>query len=352
VTEQHTSTEADLVVLQSFPTPRPTTNPYVIMLAESLRAVAGVTVQNFSWRTALAGKYDVFHVHWPEILVSGQNPAKKLARQGLFVGLILRLKAKDIPIVRTVHNLELPSGISRREVALLKWAQRATTLQITLNRFTPTNEDEPHEVILHGHYKDWFANYPVPSPQRGFISYFGFVRRYKGVDSLIEAFKALPRNGPLGALRLVIAGAATNQATADELFTAAGVDERIALEFHFLSDDGLVNHVGHSELIVLPYRHIHNSGGVLTALSLNRPVLVPANEANDGLSEEVGPGWVWTYEGDLTGEAITTALIELRAGNWTPEPDLSQRAWPQAARAHVGAYRRAISLLRGERTSP
>ena len=45
-------------VLQSFPAPRPTTNPYIVMLARSLAATPGLAVRTFTWRTALAGRYD------------------------------------------------------------------------------------------------------------------------------------------------------------------------------------------------------------------------------------------------------------------------------------------------------
>ena len=41
--------------------------------------------------------------------------------------------------------------------------------------------------------------------------------------------------------------------------------------------------------MVLPYRQMHNSGAVLAALSLDRPVLVPATDQR-GLGAEVGPG--------------------------------------------------------------
>ena len=62
--------------------------------------------------------------------------------------------------------------------------------------------------------------------------------------------------------------------------------------------------VSESELVVLPYHQMHNSGSVLAALSLDRSVLVPDSEFNRSLAEEVGPGWVVTYDGDLTAESI------------------------------------------------
>ena len=75
-------------VLQSFPTPRPTTNPYIVMLARSLQSEPGIAMSTFTWKRALLGRYDVFHAHWPEILVSGHSPVKTAVRQ-LFTILLL-----------------------------------------------------------------------------------------------------------------------------------------------------------------------------------------------------------------------------------------------------------------------
>ncbi|WP_449372188.1 hypothetical protein [Arthrobacter psychrolactophilus] len=80
-----------IAVLQSFPEPQATTNPYITMLWNSLTAVDELKVITFTWRDALLGHYDVFHIHWPEILVSGRTPLRKAVRQVFFIVLMLRL---------------------------------------------------------------------------------------------------------------------------------------------------------------------------------------------------------------------------------------------------------------------
>lgn len=336
------------VVLLSFPPPKPTTNPYSIMLADSLAGVPGVEVLSFSWRTALLRRYDVFHVHWPEILVSGHSPAKKLVRQALFVALLAKLRLTRTPLVRTVHNLELPQGISRREVFLLRAAQRRTDLRITINTTTQLPADQPFEQILHGHYRDWFSRYHEPPAEPGRLVYFGTIRRYKGVAGLITAFRQIPRTQPL---TLRVAGRLSTGDLGASLEELAAGDDRISLSFDFLPDDQLVEEVGRAELVVLPYREMHNSGAALATLSLARPVLMPANTVNARLAEEVGPGWVHGYSGDLSGDDIRTTLEELRAHPPQAEPDLGARDWGRAGREHVAAYRRAVRIVRGRRYS-
>src|SRR5690606_13691678 len=123
-------------------------------------------------------------------------------------------------------------------------------------------------------------------------------------------------------------------------------DERITLELGFLPDDALVQLATSSELVVMPYRFMHNSSGAITALSLNRPVLVPDNEVNRMLSDEVGPGWVIRYEGELTAEAIVAALEEVRTTPRPPRPNLEAREWDAAGADHARAYRAAIEHTR------
>lgn len=331
-----------IVVQQSFPPPRPTTNPYIVMLLDSLRSTPGLEVRTFSWTSALLGRYDVFHAHWPEILVAGHSPFKALVRQGLTGLLLLKLAVTRTPIVRTLHNLHLPQGISRRERALLRWFDRRTALRIGLNPTTPFPPGAAHETILHGDYREWFADDPHPAREAGRIGYFGLIRRYKGVEELLEVFARVPGDG----LRLTVAGKPSTDELASSVRAFASRDPRIAVRLEFLEDADISELVGRSELIVLPYRDMHNSGGVLAALSLDRPVLVPGNETTDALAAEVGDSWVLRYD-DLTPEVVASAIEEVGTRPRAGRPDLSARGWADAGRRHLDAYRRAVAAVRG-----
>lgn len=333
-----------MVVQQSFPEPRPTTNPYIVMLARALDDLEGVRLCTFGWRRALLGRYDVFHAHWPEILVNGRDPARRLVRQVLFLLLLTRLKVTGVPLVRTVHNLAMPQGISRREVTLLRLAERMTTLRIRLNTTTVLPADQPSELILHGHYRDWFAACPHSPRTPGRLTFFGLIRRYKGVERLAAVFGRVPDSSVDGGLTLHIGGRPSSAELAETLSRAAAADPRVRLDLRFLDDRQLVSEVTGAELVVLPYREMHNSGGALTALSLDRPVLVPDNEVTRALSAEVGPGWVWTYRDELHADDLVAAVRGVRNRGDVPPPDLSARNWDRAGHAHLAAYRRAVTI--------
>ena len=98
---------------------------------------------------------------------------------------------------------------------------------------------------------------------------------------------------------------------------------------------------------MLPYRSMHNSGAVLLALSLGRPVLVPANQVNDDLAAEVGPQWVLRYAGPLTTQVLAAAIAELAAHPVTGQPNLTARQWPALGTQHVQVYEEALALAAG-----
>ncbi|WP_424348221.1 glycosyl transferase [Kocuria sp. CH-021] len=330
-----------ITVLTSSPEPRPTTNPYTVQLLHALRETEGVEVLTFTWRAAMTRRYEVFHAHWPEILVGGRPGPKKLARQILFVLLMLRFRILGTAIVRTVHNLHLPADISPAERVLLRWFDRRTTHRVVINTSTQLPDDQPHSLILHGHYRDWFARWPKQPPIPGRFVFVGRIRRYKGTESLVRAFRAL--SGP--DLSLSISGTPSSDALVVTLRELAEADPRITLRFEFLDDADLAATTTQAEMVVLPYPHMHNSGAALMTLSLDRPVLVPDNEVNRRLSAEVGPGWVHLFEGDLDALDLQRALDTIRSDGGllrrTP-PDLSAREWAETGSAHVAAYRRAL----------
>ena len=104
----------------------------------------------------------------------------------------------------------------------------------------------------------------------------------------------------------------------------------------------LAREVSAAELVVLPYRQMHNSGTLLLALSLARPVLAPWSESNAAIAEEVGPGWVFLYKSDFDAELLTGALDKVRAASRSQVPDLSQRDWSRIGQLHYRTYLEAL----------
>ena len=333
-------------VMQSLGAPRPTTNPYNKMLDEALGTTEGLTHLRFSWGTALFGRYDAFHWHWPEAKMHGSTWWKSAGKLALTAALAFRHRlSRRIAVVRTVHNLELPDDDALR-LWVLRFIDRHTDYRIVINETTPLPADSPHSLILHGHYRDWYARYPHADRIAGRLGSFGGIRRYKGLDGFIDAYAEAVVVEPT--LSLNIGGRPSTPQLAADLRARTAELPGVQLQLDFLSDAKLVQLATSADLIVLAYRFMHNSGSVLAALSMDRPVLVPRNEANEALAREVGAEWVRMYGGD---DLDATTLVEAWRGAsaLAGSPDLSRREWADAGRAHRDAFRAAVRVKRGRR---
>jgi beta-1,4-mannosyltransferase len=329
-----------LRVLHSLAPPDGTTK-YVNQMVEG--APDDVYVRCFSWRYALRGEYDVLHLHWPELLLRAPTRRERFAKRQAMRMLLGRLRRKHIPLVRTVHNVEPHETGSAAERRLLHEIDRQTDLFIRLNPTTPVEPAAKAVTIPHGHYRDRFSGYPRSAMQQGRLLYFGIIRPYKGVERLIEVYRAVPR--PDVDLRIV--GKPSPQLRA-EVEAAVSSHPQITARLSFVDDDVLVAEITAAELVVLPYSEMHNSGVALVALSLERPVLVPRSPAGTALAEEVGPGWVIQYDGEFDDAALQLGLRMVRSAVDRQAPRLAGREWQTIGREHRAAYR-SVGAGRGGR---
>lgn len=302
-----------------------------------------VEYRYFSWPEALRGRYDVLHVHWPELLVrDSRGRARAFLRRRLMDALLLVLRVRGIPLVRTFHNPRPHERGDAAEARALDRIDAATRLWIALNDTTRPEGDVDVVLIPHGHYAEVFASFPQPAAVPGRVAFFGIIRPYKNVEELVAAFRGLDD----AALSLRIAGRA-HPGQEERVRAAAGDDPRIGLSLRYLDDADLVREVREASLVVLPYREMHNSGALLVAASLGRPVLVPHSGANALLAAELGHGWVRMYRGALTPDVLAAHLEAVAAeGLLCAEgPDIAARDAARIGALHARAYRRA----RGER---
>ncbi|HWI31657.1 MAG TPA: glycosyltransferase [Microbacterium sp.] len=321
-------------VLHSLAPPDGTTK-YVDQMTEG--APDDVEVSYFSWKRALAGDYDVLHLHWPEFLLRAKSGRTRFGKRQAMRATLLVTRVRRIPIVRTVHNLHPHERGGRGERRLLAKIDRRTTTFIRLN---PTTEVEPWMdavTILHGHYRDRFAEHPREAREAGLVLYFGIIRPYKGVEKLIDVFTSRDRPGQ----RLRIVGSPTPELS-ERIASLTADTPDVTTRLAFVDDDELVREISRASLVVLPYAEMHNSGAALVALSLDRPILVPRSASNSALSAEAGPGWVIEYDGELTDAALSAALESARTIDPSSRPRLDGRDWDEVGRRHRAVYRDAM----------
>ncbi|MET4098106.1 beta-1,4-mannosyltransferase [Agrococcus sp. UYP10] len=319
-------------VLYSVPAPSAASNPYTTMLA---RGVAqSMAVEFFSWRRALLGHHDILHVHWPETLVRGSSAGRRIARQLAGHAYLTIARARRVKIVRTLHNREPHEPGSLIERWFIRRLDRATVSTVLLSPSTEAAGPGKH-VIPHGHYREWEPyKLDAPPAKTRSMLLFGSLRRYKGIEDAIAAFKALP---PAERCTFVIAGAPADPAYEHDIVAAATGDPRITVDARRVPDRALAQLVASAACVVLPYRDFYNSGAALLALSLGTRIVAPRTPSSELLLGEFGPHWVTLYDGAISAAVIEGALSPAHRLPASP-PDMRAREWQPIVDAHVALY--------------
>ena len=325
-----------------------TSNPYNSLLYRSLQA-RGVQVEEFTARRRLSRGVDVLHVHWPEQVPRSSFTPVAALRAFVFLKRVTHLRASGAKLVWTVHNAR-PHEPARPWLWGLYWRRFLRQLDGVIFLTNSSRKDAvaampilaqlPHAVIWHGHYRPVLA-LPARADARTRLGLsrndfvllqFGRIRRYKNVPQMLRAFIALARPNTF----LVVAGKVNGDGDLEaEIRGLAAGHDGIRLELEHLPQVRLNDYLAAADLIVLPYRDILNSGGLLMALSAGRPVLCPDRGSIPEIATAVGPGWVRCFTHEL-GPAELAAAIDRE----TPpgEPDLSRCDWDAIAREHLEFY--------------
>jgi len=330
-------------------------NPYNALLADAL-VEAGAEVREFELRDLVRRRPDVVHLHWPELLfLSTHRPWQARARVAAFGRLIRRARRRGTRLIWTVHNdgaHEQRSSPTAR-AALDRMLARDVDAVFSLSE---AGDDAararlgPGVPVFRTRHGDYAGAYPFRrdraaaraelgiAPHARLVVAVGQVRPYKNLDRLAE----VARRSADPDLRVAIAGAPGDAATADAVTRAAAGDARILLDLAHLDDARLATWLAAADLVALPYRRILNSGAALLALSASRPVLVPALGAMPELARDLGPAWVRTYPGELDDAILADAVAWARAER-PADPDLRAYRWGRIAEETLAGYRLTLA---------
>lgn len=111
--------------------------------------------------------------------------------------------------------------------------------------------------------------------------------RYKGTDLLAEAWLSTPQLRDNPQLRLIVVG--NNDGDVD--LTALHKCSNTVVENRRIPDDEFVYILQHTDVYLLPYRQISQSGALLTALAHHVPILVSNVGALDEPLRTANVGW-------------------------------------------------------------
>jgi len=108
---------------------------------------------------------------------------------------------------------------------------------------------------------------------KSYLLFFGFIRKYKGLDLLIEAFYKLSIEN--GNIDLIIAGEFYEDALPYlSLISNFKIENRVHLYNHFIPHDEVKYYFAASDLVVQPYRNATQSGIAQIAYHFEKPMLI------------------------------------------------------------------------------
>ena len=127
-------------------------------------------------------------------------------------------------------------------------------------------------------------------PKEPVFLFFGLVRPYKGLDTLIEALALLPSEK---AWHCVVAGEFyQDRAPYDARIAELGLRERMVVHDRFVSPRLAPDYFAACDVVVLPYHHATQSGVAALAFAMHRPVLTTRVGAIPETVREDLNGWI------------------------------------------------------------
>ena len=202
---------------------------------------------------------------------------------------VLLVKLLFAKVVLTVHDVT--SFADENESTIIsKFIYNLTDIVLTHNVFSKNEiikvtsiSSSNIYIIPHGNYTPFITvqndknnskeklNLPK---DRTILLFFGMIKKVKGLEILLEAFKKVVDTN--SDIVLLIAGKpwANDFAEYQKIIDRNNLSKHIILHTKFIPHEDVEHYYCASDLVVLPYKKIYQSGVLMMTLSYERPVIV------------------------------------------------------------------------------
>ncbi len=224
---------------------------------------------------------------WPDIIVVRYW----LPFMGPCLGAILRRVKKNehTKVVCIADNI-IPHEKRTGDKPFTKYFLKAVDACITmsekvLNDLRLFDKNKPAQFIPHPLY-DNFGDIISKGEARNklgignremVILFFGFIRKYKGLDILLDAMKLLKQNSKpeIANLKLLIAGEFYEDSKPYlQQIKDNGIEDVVILKTHFIPDSEVKYYLCAADCVVQPYRNATQSGVTPLAYHFEKPMIV------------------------------------------------------------------------------
>lgn len=226
---------------------------------------------------------------------------------------VLLAKIMKFHVVITAHDIE-PLTTTLKIPLLGRCSHRLADRVIVHNRWSKKElircmgdiSDKTY-IIPHGNYIDFLGQVPEKSEARNnlkidlnrkVILFFGQIKQTKGLDLLLYALARLRKKHP--DILLLITGKVwkDNYAMHRQIIQKFGLQSCCLEEIRYIKNEEVGNYFAASDLVVLPYRRVYQSGVLLMAMSYRRPVLVSKLQGMENIVEDGVTGYLF-QSGDV-----------------------------------------------------
>ena len=212
---------------------------------------------------------------------------------GPALGTILRRvkKNRHTKIVAITDNI-LPHEKRPGDVPFTKYFLKSCDAFITMSEkvmidLRKFQHTKPAKQVLHPLY-DNFGAAVSKEEARNFLAigqdsfvplFFGFIRRYKGLDLLLEAMATLKavdaRRSTVDRLRLLIAGEfCEDEKPYLEQIQKLGIQDDLNLKTNFIPDTEVKYYFSAADVVIQPYRNATQSGVTPLSYHFEKPMIV------------------------------------------------------------------------------
>ena len=215
-----------------------------------------------------------FHIFYTNILV-------------LFNLLLVKLLFGKV--VLTIHDVT-SFAKNNKSVLISNLVYKLTDLILTHNQFSKdeiikidSSLQESIHIVPHGNYipfiniqkdKKKSREYLDLPTEKIILLFFGMIKQVKGLDVLLQSFKQVIEVNP--DVILLIAGKPWENDFSfyKEIINKNNLADNIISHIKFIPHNHVEHYYCASDLVVLPYKKIYQSGVLMMSLSYERPVLV------------------------------------------------------------------------------
>lgn len=278
----------------------------------------------------------LIHLHWVfafGLPGAGIFPFMRRIAHAWFLLWLWVCRSLGMHLIWTVHNILPHTPVFDNDIAARRSLVEASDLvlahsQSALAELAAIGATARKSAIIpHGPIAPTETETPLETQRTGDKSrrflFFGRVQEYKGVDDLLAAFIAMPRDVDA---HLTIAGECNDPGLRSRLHELAQRRaQRVVLRLEHVPESEVAQVLADADVVVLPFRRVTTSGSAMLALSHGKPLVVPDRPALADLPVQA----VLRYDGQVS--ALTETMTYLASADNEILAAMSDAAYGYAA---------------------